>query len=389
MLESAIKNKNKRIGIVTHYYGSNNYGGVLQAYALCRKLNLMGFCAEQICYPLHEQNLLQKVSKRLRQNMSLEDIFFVIPRKLLCLTNNYKNASIMLERYDSFRKFREKCIPHSKELYLDSNITKCADNYDAFITGSDQVWNPQWFRKGFFLDFVPQMKKKIAYAASIGQTDINNEQQALMKSKLSDFNAISVRERSAVELLSRIIGNNVEWVLDPTMLLPMSEWNAICSKRLIAMPYILCYFLGDDLLGRNIAEQFAIQHKLCIVNIPMLGKYNKLDDFGDEKLYNTSPNDFLSLIKYSDYIFTDSFHACVFSILYKKQFYVFNRDKDKSMISRIESILEIVNGKKHFIDNNLNNILQIENIAPIDYVGNREKLTLMREKSEKFILNSL
>lgn len=381
---------NKRIGILTHYYGSNNYGGILQAYALCRKLNLMGYSAEQICYPLHEPMSLQELSKRLNRNMSLEKILTIVPRKILYITNNYKNSNILLDRYKSFSEFREKSIPHSKELYLDSTIANCVDDYDIFITGSDQVWNPIWFRKGFFLDFVPKKKKKIAYAASIGQSTLTNEQRTLMKHKLADFYAISVREKSSVKLLSEITGCKIEWVLDPTMLLPMPEWDAVCSEQLVAGPYILCYFLGNGLLGRKMAEQFAMQHKLSVVNIPMLGKYNKLDGFGDIKLCNASPNDFISLIKYADCIFTDSFHACVFSILYRKQFYAFNRDDGRSMISRIESILEIIHGEKRLIeDSNLCGIAQINDIAPIDYTGNREKLMLMRQKSESFLIDNL
>ena len=128
------------------------------------------------------------------------------------------------------------------------------------------------------------------------------------------------------------------------------EWDNICYKKIIEEPYIFCYFLGDDEKQRKIVTDYAKVKNLRIVTLPnMDGRKRKCDNlFGNFKLYSISPDQFISLIKYSEMVFTDSFHASAFSIIYDKDFFVFPRKNANSMSNRIISLLQLFKIEERF-----------------------------------------
>lgn len=369
----------KNIGIITHYYNSKNYGGILQAYALCRFINTMKYNAKQISYSYI------KIGKR---NFSIKFIC-KHPQNILRKIYYKLNIKRFNSRYNKLNSFNNMSIPHTDNVYTECSLYKLNEIFDCFITGSDQVWHPNVANVGFLLSFTE--KSKIAYAASFAVSQLSNIFCEKISKSLSDYKAISVREKDAVDLLQPLTDKKVEWVLDPTLLLDKSDWDEICPERRIEKKYLFCYFLGADKRIRKLAKQYAKKHKLKIVTLPHLCGIAKSDiGFGDYKLYDVAPNDFISLIKYADCVFTDSFHACVFSGIYNKNFYVFNRLGSESMATRLYSLCELFECQDHFCDTDDKfNMDYIKNLQPIDYNKDFQLLKTMKEKSTRFLLDNL
>jgi Polysaccharide pyruvyl transferase. len=384
----------KRIAIITCYYNSVNYGGNLQAYALWKVLNNHGYDAEQIDYISNPTELKSRMNKLKKMNLfgKYKKVVFFAKNKITNFVNQNEIAKIIESRKKAFKDFNRNVISHSDEVYSDETIIKCADKYDIFITGSDQVWNPMWFRYAYFLKFVSSDKIKFSYAASISQNQLTSEQLDFFKTNLHDYTAVSVREQNAVELLKDVSPVKVEWVLDPTLLLSQEQWDEICPDRIIDDDYVFCYFLGSDITERKVAEEFAENRKLKIITLPyLLGIYQKCDKhFGDYKLYDISPPQFISLVKHAKYIFTDSFHATVFSGIYKKQYFIFERSEHKSMSSRIYSMCKLFSSESRFCNTpDKINFNYINSLTDIDYTKLSPEFEKMKEKSMEYLLTNL
>ena len=383
--------KEVKCAIITLFHKSNNYGGTLQAYALSRFLSQNSILAEQILYDtsLQSENLLIRLVSKLKNGPI---VFF----KALKAKFKSKNNEEGNKYYDYFAKkillfeeFRNEKVIHSQETYNPRSIKKCVNKYDAFITGSDQVWNFEWYDSVYFLDFVPSNKLKISYAASIGTDELNRKQKKLLKNSLKDYNAISVREENMVEILKEISPVDVKYVVDPVLLLDSRDWDMVSSDRMCNEPYILCYFLGSNEKARDIAKSYAKSGGFYLLSIPMLDD-EKSKSFGDVVVNDASPEDFISLIKNAQYIFTDSFHACVFSIIYKKNFFVFNRSDREEMSSRIKSLINIFDLSERFLnEKHKENFKYIESLVDIDYNRKFKKYEVLRKESQDFLLNIL
>lgn len=386
-----------KIGIITHYYQSTNYGGNLQAYALCKKLLDNGIQAEQISFSFLSGNGMSRYA-RFAEASFMENVkkawnyACAINNKYQTQYNDRKIANNLLSRKAAVLTFNKVCIPHSERVYTAKTIQDCVDYYDGFITGSDQVWNPLWYFPPFFLNFVPVGKKKLSYAASISQSELSLEQREIFRENLKDFSAISVREASAAELIQDLSQVCVTQVLDPTLLLSNSEWDTICAERMIREPYLFCYFMEADQSMREKATSYAKRKHLKTVTLPHLSGHFRMCDanFGDIQLYDVSPECFLSLIKYADEIFTDSFHGTAFSCLYQKQFLVFARSGQMGMDTRITSLMSLFHTEKRFCNSEeWVSLAYIEGLAPIDYSHPLPEFEKMKRHSEKFLFSNL
>ena len=350
----------KKVGIITHYYGSQNYGGLLQAYALCKKLNALGYDAEQIQYIHKDVGEPNNAVRKWSTNRIANALKIRISRvKEKDFFSNMKKRSKAIEEF-------RKNIPHSFQIYSKDTISQSNDLYDAFITGSDQVWNMDWYDEAYFLKFV-ENKPKYSYAASVGTNELTTERKKLFKENLMDYTKISVREKDSVELLQPLTKVEVQYVLDPTLLLSKNEWDEICLGKRIQEKYLFCYFLGEGIVERQLAREYADAHELKIVTLPFLnGQKRKCDEkFGDVKLYDVSPGEFVSLIKYSDCVFTDSFHARVFSNIYEKNFFVFPRSGADKMSNRITSLITLFHNQEKFCDSS-----EKQSMKYINSIGN-------------------
>ena len=349
------------IGIITLYYKNFNYGGQLQAYALTKvveKIVHNKYKIEQICYDTKKPGRVIITNDSIKNNFRkynfikqiqiiLNKFWTLIQRKLFTTVNIPKK---IIERNKIIEKFSNK-IPHSKIIYNESNIELANKEYDIFIAGSDQIWNPMicYNKPAFFLDFSDCEKRKISYAASIARDDLIEKQIIEIKNLLENFDYISLRENNYGNL--NLKNKKIEICLDPTLLLTNSEWTKICSKPLLNIPYIFCYIFSDDNKIRKFAKRLSKYLNIKLITLPYLSGHFRFNDlfFGDKRLFNVSPEDFLSLIKNAKYVITDSFHASVFSIIFQKQFYVFERIGSSEMGSRLETLTKITNTQSRYI----------------------------------------
>ncbi|MGI6279791.1 MAG: polysaccharide pyruvyl transferase family protein [Acutalibacteraceae bacterium] len=376
-----------KVGIITHYYNSLNYGGNLQAYALCMFLNNHGYDAEQIAF---DKSSIKSINPRnIKGNLFRIYVSAINAKKKILHPKITKALRI---RETSILSFNQNVIPHSPIVYNEPSLEKAADIYDAYITGSDQVWHPSAYCRAYRLDFVPSSKIKLSYAASIAKDYLTEEQLAIFKESLADYTAISVREQSAINILKPITKLPIELTLDPTLLLNREDWDRLATPRIVSQPYLFCYFLGNDIAARNLAKEYAKRHNLKVVTLPYLtGTFRKCDKkFGDEQLFKISPADFISLIKYADCVFTDSFHATIFSGIYQREYVVFERAAATSMSSRIYSLTWLLETQERFCDIEKKlTVSYIESLPPIDYSRKLERFDRIKEASVKFLLDNL
>ena len=280
-------------------------------------------------------------------------------------------------RHNEFIKFN-KLIDSSKYAidveHIPNNIAK---KYDYFIAGSDQIWNYTFKRMTNidFLTFAPNEKRN-SVSASIGVNQIPEELKTYYKKNLEGFNKISVREEQAKDIIEELTGRkDVEVLVDPTMMLTMDEWKKISKKPKEFKEnekYILNYFLGNLSEERKAEIQRVANEKKCKI-------INLLDK--NDKFYISGPSEYLYLIEHAFLVCTDSFHSCVFSILYNKPFIIFEReDKEKDMNSRIETLFN----KFELSNRRFENKIQANQLE-CDYNKTYEILEKERHKFNNFV----
>lgn len=363
-----------KVGIITHFYNTINYGGILQAYALCHFLEQERIDSEQICYGEntdHSIGILGRLAKATPKRIIQKGK--TVLYRFFCRKTKPKEYAFLQktlsERHAKFNLFSEKQVSHSIRVFDDTSITECVDNYDVFITGSDQVWNFSYFRPAYFLGFVPDSKPKFAYAASMGDTDLSSEQKGFLQENLNRFMAISVREKSTAIKLQELLHKPVEAVVDPTLLLDPDEWKDLCEERIINNKYLFCYFISYNRQSRELAKEFAKQHDLQIAAVYMSNDGCVFRDMGfADIVINADPAEFLSLIRYAEFVFTDSFHAVIFSNIFNKQYVVFKRnDKDRTY-SRILDLSYLMDTEERCcFEENRTNTEYIESLEKIKY----------------------
>ena len=387
----------KKIGILTHYYGSKNIGGLLQAYALVQALNQCGREAQQISFNF---DLLDGPSKqRLRQlrlaNLSMRKIL----RKPFRLLNNvwekYQRAKIkgcLTVQNKLFAEF-EQFIPNSLEQYTNTNIAHSKGKYDVFITGSDQVFSSNLLHlTAFFGEFLDKNKKIISYAASSDKNQFSVLAEKLFVQKLQRLNAVGVREKTLKEYIERIMDKKATVVLDPTLLLSPTDWLKIANPADVSQkPYVFCYFLGGkSVWQRKMAQAYADKYGYEVIHLPYIRRSIRSADrfLKGEGRYNVGPREFISLINGAQCVFTDSFHGLAFCINFGKNFYVFNRDDQsgpQSMNARITDTLATFGlTARHITERSA-----ILDNKPLDFTQVHRILVHEKEKSINWLLDAL
>jgi hypothetical protein len=351
----------KRVATITFYHETYNYGAILQAYALQTVLQNLGFNTEILNYQRSYIDItnarttkLNKLVKKFTSINSLGDIDNLIryPFRKVWLEEISKNIDLRKSKIEDFKSDYTK-----KTNILNSlTILNLSYNYDAFICGSDQIWNPTRFDPNFFLSFVPENRKKIAYAASLGVNAFSASEKAVIAPLLNRFDAISVREESAVKLISELTDKNVVKVLDPTLLLDRNYWLRFVhnlDEKVKPKQFIFSYQIGQNNAHRDLTKRLGRKLGLPIVSIPGVAYPQPYDfSYSDINFTDASPQDFISLIAQSELLVTDSFHACVFAILFGKKFVALQRDSHDerlSMNSRIYDLLKMFLLEDHLL----------------------------------------
>lgn len=295
---------NKKVGIITLFYKTYNYGAQLQAYALQKAITKLGYEAQVIRFKWYKTQIEQF----------------------------YRHAS--KDNYDKFLAF-SKSIPHSKHVYVPENIYESVKYYDTFVCGSDQIWGvsnimPSYVLPQLALSFVPDSKVKIAYAASMGGSKISDRNKDVLSPFIQRLDAVSIRETSAIPFASRMAKKPVTFVVDPTMLLTPAEWDEIAIEPKINRDYIFVYNIGNnaylDIAAGKLSNKLNCEIKTV--------SYSPTDSIG--------PAEFVGLVKYAKYVLTNSFHGTIFSILYHKEFLSFANQGIKDNFSKNIRILDLL-----------------------------------------------
>jgi len=339
----------KKIALVTCYF-QHNYGSQLQAFATQKICDKLGWPNETIridgLKPEINQAKYRYFLSRIWDINTIKDKMATV-RKVFAKKTNSEYASNLQLRdhlFDEFAKNKFRC---SNQYNSKVELGQHAQDYSAFIVGSDQLWLPSNISANYYtLNFVPNGigVKKVAYATSFGISQLPSRQAQLAKEFLPKLDSIMVRETSGQKLVKQLIGKDVPVVCDPTLLFSAEEWAAeLSTERRIAEPYILCYFLGNNPSQRKWATELAKNTGCKIVQLPNLDEYIKSDEgFADYPLYDVNPLDFVALVRDARYVLTDSFHCTVFSTLHQKEFFCFRRYNTDSIVStngRLDSLL--------------------------------------------------
>lgn len=307
-----------KIGIMTLSWGRDNYGQFLQHYALQETLRKMGHEPFLIDYVSGKNkfSLLNKVKKSLLHPLRASSfVLDIIIKK--CFFKHQRQ-----QRINSFEQFRKKHFTVSDRHYSDiKELQTFPPAGDVYITGSDQVWNPFGNTARiapFFLDFGSPDVKKVSYAASWGRTELSANEKNIIETLLKKFSAVTVREKSGIELCRQCGFTDAELVPDPTFLLDADSYRKImkCPEGLDKNEkYILLYRLKHP-DGFDYSKVFAFAKSKGLKVKYITG--NLLIDFKTQIF--PSIEEWLYLIDHAEYIITNSFHGTVFSILFKKQF---------------------------------------------------------------------
>lgn len=390
-----------KVGIITLYYGNDNYGGIAQAYALNRYIQKLGYDSELISYkrsPSHIPGTREKIKKegigafiKGKFEMLPEKIYVKITTKLAEKKYQDELKPYIEQRKEAFARSRE-LADHSDVVYTEDSISDCIGKYDVYVSGSDQIWKPGVLQSPYVFEFLPEGYKRFSYASSITVTELTDSYGAYMKKMLSNYSWISVREQSAKLYLEEITGRNVDVVVDPTLLLDEEDWNGITAQRVVQENYIFVYLLGENVKQRKIITKFAKKNNLKIVTLPHVeGKVRACDvGFGDIHLYDVDLPTFFSLIKYADYVCTDSFHAVVFSNVFETNFLAFERvilSKKANMNSRMDTLLKMLSEEEKFILKN--NGIEDTNVRAIDFEKVKHTLKEHKTVSQNLLLEAL
>ena len=367
-----------------------NYGSMLQTYALHTYLNGIGADNEIILYT--KKNDL----RQMRRLMNIQLVLMkgrVVYRDIYCKLFHSDISKQLSLRMSKFEDFKNKHFKFSRNHIGWKDLLTTNQDYDTFIIGSDQVWNPINIGTDFFnLLFTEDSKYRISYASSFGVSSIPNSQIKKTKQYLERIQCLSTREKTGVEIIKDLTGRDAELVCDPTLLVNKDLWDRLKGeKRFINEKYIFCYFLGNNPEHRDFANRFKAKTGYKLVALQHLDELILSDiNFADIKPFDVGPAEFVNLISNAEFVLTDSFHGTIFSLLYHKRFFTFSRFESSSKgstNSRVISLLEMMGVKEHHIKATqaIDDCLNVE--ADFDLID--KKIDIFRQKSREYLHKAL
>lgn len=357
----------ERIGILT-FHRTQNYGAVLQAYALCQALSVYDVVCIDYNPPKarmagHYPHKLYHKHKSITYN--LKHIL-----KNVILKKNIKKEK-------KIHNFIETFIPVTKKKYYNLKQLKDAkQQFDILISGSDQIWNPHLtggeLDTAYFLSFGNKYQKKIAYASSAGSHMFNETEKEIVKNSLSSFHAIGVREKILKNQINKILGNTARTVVDPTLLLTKKDWLKISAPLDDLEDFLLVYSFGNCKLCEKIARRLSKSLNVKIITIN-----KKIKDAISRK--DLGIQEFIGLFNKAAFIVTNSFHGTIFSIIFRKKFfsawYSDNPYRAQNLLNGLGLESRLIKNKEQF---------DKAEVA-VNYTIAEKKLTELRQASLDFL----
>ncbi|MBN1403935.1 MAG: polysaccharide pyruvyl transferase family protein [Opitutales bacterium] len=359
-----------KISILT-FHRSFNYGAVLQAYALAEYLRRAGHQASVVDYqpPYRKKNGNAWSGKRMG-----------------IVANNLVTPLLWLRH----RQFRQKHMGLAEGIYASlEELRTHAPQADVYMTGSDQVWNPRHLSEGFdpafFLQFGPDIVKRVAYAPSFGADAVEERYRERLKELVSNYDALSMREEASAHFLSELVDRPVEHVLDPTLLL--GDFDSICDSASAPRKgsYVFAYRLQDCPLFNETAASVAQQAGLPLVMTT--GALRHLRESGKPR--HPGVEQWLGLLRNAAYVVTNSFHGMVFATLFHRPFVpVVLTGTLRARNNRINGLLELLQFRDALVaENSLGPSLTAAESA--DWPSIDRYIAQARARSAHFIDNSL
>ena len=346
-----------------------NFGNKLQNYAVCKVLKKFGIDPYTLSFERkHRHSLKNRI-------MSVMGPYVARSKK------RKEYWKYEYKKINNFIKFEKGRIIYHEDFTL-----KCSSDFDYYVVGSDQVWNPEFFqyhklkKEAYLLTFCDD-SKKICFSASFGISQLPEKWKPWFSEHLSRIPCISVREEAGANIVRELVGRDVEVLIDPTLMLSADEWKTCAvkpKKTDISQKYILLYFLGEmSEEDKSFISEIAASKNLRIMN---------MFDIAQVGLYTAGPSEFLYMIMNASLVITDSFHACVFSFIFNRPFVVYNRKSEYSdMSSRIDTLLS----KFHLTDRRMDYIIKSNDIFKTDYKEGYEILENERKKVMDFLEKSI
>lgn len=389
------------IGILTFYW-ADDYGAMLQSYALKTYLNKY---SEAVLIPYFPRNLRGRY-RVIRYNRADN-----LPRRIFKMARQLrpKNFRCSLSRKKSMSRFRcEYLTKERRRLKSSKDIIKYNSGIETYVTGSDQIWNPEiteGFQEGYFCTFRKWKKdsaRYVAYAASIGMERLEEKYDGELSALLSNFDVISIREPLSKPYISKRWGKEPEVVLDPVFLLEKKEWEELLHKT--PLPGEISEREGDGYIAvydteylPEMAEYLKNLERnsgLTVVVISPVRKSYKWTE-SEKLLIGRGPLEFLTVLYHAEYVVTNSFHGTALSVILKKQFVSFpHRTRGARMldilrIAHLEERLAYAGKKTVQIDNTIDwdgadKALEKEIIHSKEFIQKEILAPLDRKESNRY-----
>ena len=360
------------------FHASHNYGSVLQAYALAKQLELMGNEVQILNLRTQiQRNCYQKIPTFHRW---IDRIFFLINKKKI------------FKRYDEYERFINNVLPiTAREFTSEAELTDICNDFDAFVCGSDQIWNPvcRDFDPAYYLQFLDKENhaKRIAYAPSFGKHEFDEATTKQINAWAKDFNSISVRELKGKAVLNEIDPANISVVCDPVVLLDKKYWEELAAEPNIKEPYMLVYFLENNHGRKDFTDTLSQQLGLKVV---VLTEY--LRDMAKPyiKKYDASPEEFVGLFQHASFVYTNSFHGTAFSTIFRKPFITVIAPDQVNAANNNDSrkidYLTKIGLESRLVQNDLPGK---DELMKVDYEAANKKMEEFREFSYQYLKRAL
>ncbi len=357
--------KENKVGILT-MYRSGNYGATLQAYATKQAICENGFAEAEII-PYCADSVKQKIDRKFIKKAGLFRTAVACVEKIYYYPR-MKKINAFVDSFAPSHQLKKEDLPALN------------DRYDVFLSGSDQIWNPdiQQGDYSYLLDFVTDPHKKRSYGSSFGVVQLETEYVERYRELLSQYHRITVREIGGAALVEQLLGTPAELVIDPTLLLTPAQWEAKLPKRAYQGNYVFAYQMAHSPLIANVVKRAkkALGAKAVFVPFPIMGACKC------RPVMNLSSLEWLRSIYDSRFVVTDSFHGAVFSIIFRKQFYyVITSDTVRKRLSRLETLLGSLGIEDRFVDD----VSQCDFEKVIDYDAVHARLDEQRVYSLKIL----
>lgn len=363
----------KKIGIITIQRSEVNYGACLQCYALWSHINEnLGSCQViDLLRPCHTKYIYSrgmgekpKMSTRQKIRQFVYNLF-----RQNTLTKEEQ------ERLKKFREFNDK-VQYSSSFRSVESLYKNIPDYDVYVSGSDQIWNPNmpFMNQPYLLEFVADGKKRISYASSFGVDKIDDISKTMYKYLLTKYSYISVREETGAQIVEEILGQRPQVVLDPVFLLNREEWTTRQRQpdKFIKEKYILLYMLKYNKIALKKASELAKKKGLKLYVV--LSENRTIETPLAKQLINIGPAEWLWLIDNAETMLTTSFHGTAFSIIFKTPVIALI-EQGKPTNSRLQTLLSRFGLQELVVDINAFDV-NVEH----DYNNLFDSLTLTYER---------